>query len=231
MGKSIFTLLFRNLGLNTNGDSFFSIAQTLDFNNVRKLQNEVFILESLFYGTAGFLEDEGVLDAYYLNLQNEYGFLKHKFGLETKGVQKPEFFKLRPANFPTIQLSQFANLIAIRPNLYSSIIGATSITELYSLFKIGTSLYWETQYTFGKESKKRKKRLSKKFMDILIINTIIPLKFCHAKHLGLDINEELMGLITALKAGNNTLVRNYEFLGLSLSNSRDSQAVLTLHKE
>ncbi len=229
--KVLFILLLKSFGLNTNGDSFFSIAQAMNFKVVRKLQHEVFKMESLFFGTAGFLEDNSIQDTYYLNLQKEYGFLKNKFGLEPKGIQKSYFSKLRPANFPTIRLSQFANLVATRPNFFSSIISAKSISELYSIFKIGTSSYWETHFTFGKESKKSKKGLSKKFVDILIINTIIPLKFCYAKHLGLDINEELIGLISSLKLEENAIVRNYELLGLELHNAKDSQALLTLHKE
>ncbi len=232
--KVFFMLLLKNFGLNTNGDSFFSIAQAIDFKVIRKLQYEVFKMESLFFGTAGFLEDledKVVEDTYYLNLQKEYGFLKNKFGLEPKGVQKPYFFKLRPANFPTIRLSQFANLVATRANFFNCIISATSIAELYSIFKIGTSSYWETHFTFGKESRQSKKGLSKKFVDILIINTIIPLKFCYAKHLGLDINEELLGLISSLKLEENTIVRNYELFGLELINAKDSQAILTLHKD
>lgn len=229
--RVLFILLFKNFGLNINGDSFYSVAMAMDYSVIRKLQQDVFKMESIFFGTAALLNDETIQNDYYLDLQREYLFLKSKFGLEDKSVQKPEYFKLRPANFPTIRLSQLANLFATKPNLFSHIISAKTIPELYAIFKIETSSYWHSHFTFGKESKKTRKGLSKKFIDILIINTVIPLKFCYSNYLGLEIQEEIIELITAVEKEDNSIVESYKRLGVIISDAKDSQAILTLHHE
>jgi hypothetical protein len=40
--------------------------------------------------------------------------------------------------------------------------------------------YWQEHYQFDKESKK-KKALSKSFVDLIVINTLIPIQFAYAK--------------------------------------------------
>ena len=49
----LFCLLARNFGLNTNGEIFLKIAQSIPFSVVRKESFEVENLEALIFGTAG----------------------------------------------------------------------------------------------------------------------------------------------------------------------------------
>ena len=63
------------------------------------------------------------------------------------------------------------------------------------LSKISTSDYWQNHYQFDKESPKKKKKLSKSFIDLIIINTIIPLQFAYAKSQGKEISEDLIQLL------------------------------------
>jgi len=48
---------------------------------------------------------------------------------------------------------------------------------------------------FDKESPKKKKILSTSFIDLIIINTIIPIQFAYAKSKGLVISEQLIDLL------------------------------------
>ncbi len=227
--KVTFALLFKNFGSNINGDSFLSIANRIDISVIRKLQHDPFQLESLFFGMAGLLEDETIHDSYYLALEKEYHYLKRKFGLDSTTVQKPDFFKLRPPNFPTIRLSQLANLLSLQKNIFSKIIEINTLKDVHNLFKVAASPYWETHFNFGKISKGSKKGISKNFIDILTINTIIPLKFCYHKHLGKDINEEIIEILQYIKREHNSLIVNYESFGAIISDAKDSQACITLY--
>ncbi len=224
-----FKTLLKNFGLKINKDSFTSLSEALDFSVVRKLNDSIFKLESVFYGMTHLLEENGQVDTYFLELKKEYDYLKNKFSLEAMGVIKPSFFKLRPPNFPTIRLSQLANLYGKEKSLFNKIIEAKSLEEFYSLFNVTASDYWSTHFTFGKISKKNSKPISKKFVDLLIINTILPIKFHHAQKTGNAIDEELIAIISDLKSEENSIITNFRKSGIKANNAKDSQALLQLY--
>jgi hypothetical protein len=224
----LFVLLLKNFGLKINGESFLSLAQSLEISIIRKIGGNALQLESLLFGLSGLLSEEGN-DLYYKELQKEYQFVEHKFKCSDKGVLRPSFFKLRPPNFPTIRLSQFANLYSKQNNLFSKLIEATSLEEMYAIFSVNASMYWDTHYTFGKESKKSKKRITKKFIDLLIINTVLPLKFCYAKHHGTSIDEVLLDVMSNIKTENNSIIHKFEMLNVPVTNAMESQSLLQLY--
>ena len=208
-----------------------SLGHALDFSIVRKLQGNVLHLESVLFGMSHLLEVDDILDEYPIRLRQEFEFQENKFGLNKDAVQKPEFFKLRPPNFPTIRLSQLANLYVKQQNLFSEVIKASNAEAFYSIFEIAASPYWEDHFTFGTVSRKSKKKLTKKFIDLLLINTILPLKFLHAKHHGKDIDEEILKIISQLKAETNSIVSKFKNIKTTAANAKDSQAILQLYKE
>ncbi|WP_317042133.1 DUF2851 family protein [Zobellia sp. OII3] len=114
----LFTFLLKGFGLKINGAAFLSLGAALEFSIFRKQQDSIFQMESLLFGMAHLLEDDTVLDDYYVELKKEYAYQKRKYGLSDAGVQKPDFFKLRPPNFPTVRLSQLANLYAMHQSLF-----------------------------------------------------------------------------------------------------------------
>src|SRR5690606_18371934 len=133
----------------------------------------------------------------------EYGFLKQKFSISNKNVAPIQFFRLRPSNFPTIRLSQLATLYHQNSNLFSNVIHKNTLEDFYDLFSVATSLFWESHYTFGKSSKKSIKVLTRPFIDLLLINTIIPLKFSYAKFLGQNIDDSILHLMESIASENN----------------------------
>ncbi len=229
--KVLFVMLMRNFGSKINAESFFSIAQLLDFSVVRKIQHSASKLESILFGLAGFYNDDSVVDVYYKNQEKEYLFLKHKYSLQDDGVQKPAFFKLRPNNFPTIRLSQLARLYAAHQNIFSKLIAVNSLEEIYDIFNVTASEYWDSHYTFGKVSKKSVKKVSKKFIDLIVINTIIPLKFCYANYIGKDVNEDIIKIVESLKKEENNIISGFRECNVAVKNAKESQALLQLYNE
>lgn len=227
----LFYLLLKNFGLKINGDAFLSLANTLDFSIIRKLQPKVSQLESVFFGMTHLLKDDLVLDTYFIELKKEFHYLRNKFNLKNDAVLEPEFFKLRPPNFPTIRLSQLASLYASYQNLFDKVINANGVEELYLLFDVSATPYWNDHFTFGKRSKKSTKKITKKFIDLLIINTILPLKLCYSQHLGKDSSEEILKIISKLKTEDNSIISNFKSQGVSIENAMQSQAVLQLYNE
>ncbi len=176
----LFWQIAKNFGLKVNGDAFSSIAKSIEFSVIRKSQHDIPQLEALFFGQSGLLETEAQ-DIYISDLIENYKFLKNKFSLTNVGVLPVQFFRLRPPNFPTIRLAQLATLYSQQTNLFSKLMEARSLEELYAIFEGATSTFWDTHYTFEKTSKFAPKKLTKSFINLLIINTIVPIKFAFNK--------------------------------------------------
>ncbi|EDP71800.1 hypothetical protein FBALC1_04912 [Flavobacteriales bacterium ALC-1] len=226
----LFKMLTKNFGLKINGESFLSLASSLDFSVVRKLQSNVLDLEALFFGQADLLNDD-VQEVYHLDLQKRYVFLKQKFKLNNQGVLPIHFFRLRPPNFPTIRLSQLVNLYHTHINLFSEIITLKSMEEVYRIFDIETSEFWKSHYTFSKSSKVSKKGLSKSFIDLVVINTVIPLQFSYAKVQGKLIEDQVFNFIRQIKIESNSIVKKFLDLRPIEKSALTSQALLQLKQE
>jgi len=226
----LFKMLAKNFGLKVNGEAFFSISNSFDFSVVRKQQSKVISLEALFFGQAGLLEEDNQ-EIYYLELAEEYKFLKQKFNLSNQNVTPLQFFRLRPPNFPTIRLSQLAMLYHKQQNLFSKIMDAKPIEELYKLFTVSTSLFWKSHFTFNKTSKQSKKGMTKSFIDLLFINTIIPLKFSYAKHQGKVIDDNIVEIIQSITSEKNSIVEKFNSLKKVSTTALQSQALLQLKNE
>ena len=226
----LFKMLVKNFGLKVNGDAFSSLANSFDFSIVRKQQSKLLSLEALFFGQAGLLEDENQ-EVYYLELTKEYKFLKQKFNLTSQGVLPLQFFRLRPPNFPTIRLSQLAMLYHKQQNLFSEVMDANSVEKLYELFTVSTSMFWKTHFTFNKTSKQSKKVITKSFMDLLLINTIVPLKFSYAKYHGKTIEDNVIEILQNITSEKNSIVEKFNSMKPMSMSALQSQALLQLKNE
>ena len=226
----LFCLLAKNFGLNTNGEIFFKIAQTISFSTIRKESFEVENLEALLLGIAGLLDAEKE-DNYFKDLKFRYFYLLHKYQIEKKVFEPVQFFKHRPDNFPTIRLSQLANLYHVQQNLFSVISTSNSVKNIYEVFDVSASEYWQNHYQFDKESPKKKKKLSKSFIDLVIINTIIPLQFAYAKSQGKEISEDLIQLINGVAPEKNAIIDKFRSFGIKAENAFETQSLLQLKNE
>lgn len=225
----LFILLMKTFGLNKNGVAFLAMAEHLGGSVIKKVSQNVFQLESLLFGLAGFLNDNEQLDNYYQELQSEFTFLKRKYKIAEYLGEKPIFFGLRPANFPTIRLSQLANLYGKHPNLFSRLMNSKTLEEFYELLGITASIYWNTHFTFGKESKSQKKTLSKNFIHLIVINAVIPMRFCYDRFLGKEQIPNLMQLIDQLPAEKNSIVERFDKINIPSRSAFESQAAIQLY--
>ena len=226
----LFCLLAKNFGLNTNGELFFKMAQNIPFSVLRKESFEIENLEALIFGTAGLLDCDKE-DTYFKDLKFRYFYLIHKYQLEQGGQAPVQFFKHRPDNFPTIRLSQFANLYHSQVHLFSKISVLNSLKSSYDLFQVSTSEYWLNHYQFDKESPKKRKSLSKSFIDLIVINTIIPLQFAFAKSQGKEISEDLIRLLEEVSPEKNAIIDKFKSFGVLAASAFDTQSLLQLKME
>ena len=226
----LFCLLAKSFGLNTNGALFLDMAKSIPFSVIRKESFAIENLETLFFGQANMLESS-FQDCYPNKLQNDYNYLCHKYTISKSVFDKVEFFKHRPDNFPTIRLAQLAALYHKEHNLFSKIVNVSSISEIYTLFQIEVSDYWETHYNFDKKSVAKKKKMSHAFIDLIVMNTILPIRFAYEQSLHKEYSQEILELITALPPEKNIIIDKFASIGILAENAFQSQSLLQLKKE
>ncbi len=229
--KQIFyRTLLKYMGGTVNKDAFELLGQLLPYNIFIKYQTQLIKLEALLFGTAGLLNEDKE-DAYYKLLQKEYKFLKAKHQLENLPENAMKFHRLRPSNFPTIRLAQIARLFYQTDHLFEKLMQIEDLSAGYNLLSATASKYWDTHYNFDKITKLKKKTIGQNFMDIIFINTVIPLKFAYQKYLGDTNHDHIISLMEAIKPEKNKIVNTFKRLHLPINNALDSQAVLQLHRE
>lgn len=221
--------LLRGFGLNRNGEAFASLATALPFQVLLKVRTDLLALESLFFGLSGLLERIRFPDEYSQALIREYAFLKTKFKLSSDACQTPVFFALRPANFPTVRLSQIAVLLHRSPNLFDRITRVESLADLRVLMKTNTSSYWKTHYSFGRGCVFTLRETSARFTDLLILNTVAPLLWAYRRKTGKTGCPPVWKWIGAIRAENNRVTRLFNKEGIPVRNAVGSQALLELH--
>ena len=223
----LFQLLAKNFGLKVNGDAFLRLAKSLDFSVVRKARFDENQITALFFGQAGFFEDE-MDHNYHQQLKSEYRYLKHKYQLKPISKKAFQFFRMRPQNFPTIRIAQLASLFYKNQNLFSKLMNINKKEDFYELFSITINTFWKTHYTFEKKSKKSSKKLSKSFIDLVLINTVVPLKFVYLKRRCEVDEQHFLSLIRQIVSEKNSIISKFSELKVKSKNAMESQALLEL---
>ena len=70
--------------------------------------------------------------------------------------------------------------------------------------------------------------MTKAFIDLLIINTIIPLKFCYAKAHGESVDNGLLSLVKEIKIESNSIIKKFLELKPIEKHALNSQGLLQL---
>lgn len=226
----LFYTLAKSFGLNTNGEAFLKMARSIPFSIIRKESFEVENLEALLFDKVDLLSADAE-DFYSKDLQNRSAYMTQKHRLKKSFIEPVQFFKHRPDNFPTIRLAQLAMLYHKQHNLFSKIIASQKPGDFYELFDVGVSSYWETHYQFDKVSPKKSKRFSKSFINLLVVNTIVPFQFAFAKSLGKDVSEQLMQLMETIAPENNIIIEKFSNFGVDAKSAFESQSLLQLKND
>lgn len=221
--------LARNFGLKVNAQPFEMLALALPLGTLAKHKSNLLQVEALLFGQAGFL-DEIFADEYPNALAKEYKFLRQKFDLQPLAPGQWKFLRLRPANFPTLRLAQFAGLIHRSAHLFSKILEAKNVRELEHLFDAPVSDYWQTHYQFDRPTARRGDRSpGRDFVHLLVVNTVVSFLFHYgaAKNLP-EFRERALRLLEELPPESNTIVDGWAALGLRAKNAYQTQALLEL---
>jgi hypothetical protein len=226
--KAFYQLLFRAVGFGVNAVPFELLAKATPPAAIGKHRGSLPQMEALLFGQAGMLAGEAK-DDYHRALQKEYDFLRAKFSLQPMEGYLWKFLRLRPSNFPTVRVAQLAVLLHKPGDLMEEMLAFRTVADLYRLFDVQASDYWNTHFTFGKISRKMPKVLGAASVQRMIVNAIVPYLFAYGRRQGNEVLcEKAMDLLEALPPEKNHIIAGWEEAGVKPENAFYAQALIRL---
>lgn len=220
--------LARNFGFNVNSDTFELLANSLPLKIISKHKNNLFQIEALLFGQAGLLVSQHK-DEYPNSLKSEYQFLSQKYSLEPIDKKLWKFMRLRPANFPTIRISQFAQLLYQSSVLLTKILETEKLSDVINLFMVGSSDYWKSHYRFDNKVEKKNRFIGKASIHLILINTIVPFLFVYGQYKGDEnMKDKAINWLEQIKPENNHIIKRFIDYNIKPRNAIQSQALIQL---
>ncbi|HAN00518.1 MAG TPA: DUF2851 domain-containing protein [Marinilabiliales bacterium] len=226
--ETFYQSLAANFGFKTNAQPFEMLARSLPQSCLAKHKDQLNLLEAMFFGQSGLLPVDSNGE-YVGQLISDYQHLAHKFGLTPLNGSIWKFSKLRPVNFPTLRISQFASLVHQSYALMSKVIETENLSGIEPLFEVKASPFWDTHFVFGHASKPMEKQLGTQAFQNIVINTLVPFLFFYAKvHNQPRYSDKALNWLNQLPPEQNKILRHWEQLGIKSSQAFDSQALIQL---
>lgn len=226
--ETIYRQIARNFGFKVNSVPFDLLSKSLPYKYLEKHYRNRVQTEAMIFGQAGFLEVP-TGDDFYLELKNEYDFFRKKYNLRPVTSHLWRFLRMRPANFPTIRIAQFAAMVCLNPGFPSDILEQDPAIIRSELLNLKPSAYWDNHYVFNKPSVKKTKQLGNQAVHNIIINTLIPVYFEYGRQTGNDhFRQKAIAFLETLPPESNNITRVWEEAGLLVSNAFYSQSLLQL---
>ena len=230
--ETFYVLLSRNFGFGLNANEFERLALSLPYFYIQKHSDNIFQIEALLFGQAGLLEDELLTDDYYMQLKKEYRFLKKKYTLKNLDGFIFKSLRVRPQGFPQVRIAQLAAVLQQTKRLFSHILEKEDENLLRLFFHINASAYWQTHYTFGKPSKKSSKYPGDASINVILINTVVPLLFAYGKKNNIEkYCTRALTILEELKPERNSIITEFRKHNITPQNAADTQALIQLKKE
>ncbi|MFN6946269.1 MAG: DUF2851 family protein [Cytophagaceae bacterium] len=229
--ETAYQLLALNMGFKLNSEPFLKLGQRLPLKILRKHADNEVQAEALLFGMAGLLDKE-FKDEYPRTLKREFGFLAGKYQLKEKKLTGLEwkFMRIRPANFPSVRISEFAALILKNPSLFSVFKEVVNIKQLYNFLQVEQSTYWHTHYLFDRIAERKAIHLGKSAIENIAINTVAPLLACYAiEKDDQRYMDKSIELLESVSPEENRITKVWSDLGLHMASAFDTQAGIQLY--
>ena len=220
--------LLRSFGFKTNSDAFEQLGRSLPYLILARHKANLPQLEALLFGQAGLLRGD-FKDHYPKQLKTEYQFLAQKYSLKPLNAGIWKFMRMRPANFPSIRMAQFAQMIYQSSGLIHKIMEAERLPDVIDLFRATASPYWQNHFRFDHLSPSSSKALGKSSIHLILINTIIPFVFVYGQYMQDEaLKEKALNWLVELPAEKNSITGHFTDLGVVSRDAMQSQALIQL---
>lgn len=219
-----------NFGFKINTVPFLAVARSIPLNVLARHRENLVQIEALLFGQAGMLKEE-FEDEYPKLLKKEYEYLANKYQLKPIASHLWKFLRMRPANFPTIRIAQFAALVHRSVHLFSKLVEVATIKEVTNLLQVQASSYWDNHVKFDEELPTASaKHLGKSSIHNVIINTVAPIQFLYGRKQGeYHDSERALQLLDTVPAEKNHILDTWQDHSWKATNASQSQALLQLY--
>jgi hypothetical protein len=99
---------------------------------------------------------------------------------------------------------------------------------LYALIQAKTTSFWESHYQFNTPAKKRQRKLTKSFMQLLLLNTVFPFLFHYYKYTGDRRVDQIVDWVRQLPPEKNNYSLKFKALGCIIEDALENQASIQL---
>lgn len=225
--ETCYRWLARNFGFKVNGPTFDALAARTPFRFLLRSAGSLLQVEALLFGQAGFLE-EPLHDDYHRSLHQEYTVLARKFSLQEDRLHRSHwhFLRLRPANFPTLRIAQFASILHKQRHLFASLMEAPNIDDIAHLFHADPSVYWHRHYRFAEPTTERPGCMGRASIQNIIINTVVPLLVAYGKYIDDETRiQRALRFLRELPPEENSVTEQWATCGIATPNAFDSQGL------
>ena len=221
-------MLARAFGMKVNADPFGMLAHAAPLRVLLKYRDDALRTEALLFGQAGLLCTD-MVDEYPRQLQQEHAHLARLHGLRPAPLAAWKFARMRPVNFPTLRIAQFAQLIMRCDGHFAALLEEDRLEALRAHLAVEASTYWTTHYRFDAPSAAQVKRMGDTAVDHVIINAVVPALFALGRLQGSDaFRERAVRLLEQLPAERNKLLEGWACLGLKADTAARGQALIEL---
>ncbi len=229
--ETTYQLLAKTMGFGLNSIPFERLASIVPLKIIQKHSDQKHAAEALLFGVAGFLE--GDLDNYGQNLKKEFNFLKAKYRISDQiGRHEWKFMRLRPANFPTVRLAQFAQIIKNSVSLFSYFLLFEKVESLENIFRTAVSDHFNIENCIGNNENDSMKGIGEASIQNILINTVAPLLVAYSiSKTEPQYIDKAINLLEDIKSEKNKITRFWDSLGYSSKNAFDSQGKIELFNE
>jgi len=225
--KVFYIVLFKAFGTKVNQQAFKKLGENFDHKVIAKLNYDLVKIQAYLFGISGFLTEKNE-DKYFLNLQKEYAYQKQLYSLTEMNIKEWKFSTMRPSNFPTVRIAQISQLLSNNLKVNEN----QTMTELIQIFKTKTDDYWERYYMFGRVGKRKNKGLSLDFINLILINVVIPYLFAIGCATDDEkLKEKTFDWLEQIKPEKNALLNKWKKMDIEIKTVADSQALIELKNE
>ena len=214
-------------GLGKNALPFKQLAQSVPFSIVEKNRHQISNIAAILYGQAGFFSLKKFSGEQYIGIQREYYYHKQKYSLTPIDPSVWKFAGIRPVNFPDRRILQLSVLVGRNENLFSQVMEAETLSDIYSLFEIDTD---NQLFPFLRDTSLAK--LGNETLNLLVINLVCPFLYAHSLYYKNDeYAQRSVSFLEQIPPENNSVTKFMVSQDIQARSALDSQAFLYLRND
>jgi hypothetical protein len=169
----------------------------------------------------------------YIRKLKETGvFYRKKYNLNQMNAASWKFFGMRTAGFPTFRIAQFSSICSQQKFFDFLKMPLEEWLYWFEHENFSIDAFWETHYDFKKETKRHNLNLSKNSKSLILINVVAPMLYFWGIYQNQEtFTEKALELLENIPKEDNSIIKNWKNVGLSVNSAKDSQGLLELKNE